>query len=240
MDPNHIANGWTESCDRCHIPTAWRGAAFNHNTFPLTGQHRTADCSECHVNNVYVGTPRECVDCHRQEYLDTTDPGHVASGFPEDCQQCHTTSGWGGAFFNHSTYPLTGRHATADCAQCHVNNVYAGTPRDCVECHRQEYLNTNDPNHVSAGFPETCQQCHNTSDWDDASFNHTFPINSGDHRNFDCMECHQTPSNYLMVSCTHCHDHRQSEMDDEHDDVSNYVWSSPACVNCHPDGRADD
>jgi hypothetical protein len=26
-------------------------------------------------------------------------------------------------------------------------------------------------------------------------------------------------------------------MDDEHDDVNGYVYSSPACYSCHPDGR---
>ena len=26
------------------------------------------------------------------------------------------------------------------------------------------------------------------------------------------------------------------EMDDEHDDVPGYVWSSPECLSCHPNG----
>jgi hypothetical protein len=29
-------------------------------------------------------------------------------------------------------------------------------------------------------------------------------------------------------------------MDDEHDDVSGYVYESTECLACHPDGREDD
>ena len=38
-------------------------------------------------------------------------------------------------------------------------------------------------------------------------------------------------------ACIECHEHRQSEMDDEHERVTGYVWASPSCYGCHPDGR---
>ena len=45
---------------------------------------------------------------------------------------------WGGAI-NHSVfYPLLGRHMSAACASCHINNVYQGTPRDCYSCHKKD------------------------------------------------------------------------------------------------------
>jgi nitrate/TMAO reductase-like tetraheme cytochrome c subunit len=28
-NPNHIAVGWVESCNRCHVPTTWKQAETN-------------------------------------------------------------------------------------------------------------------------------------------------------------------------------------------------------------------
>ena len=53
-------------------------------------------------------------------------------------------------------FPLTGKHQTVACAQCHVGGKYAGTPTDCYACHQAKYQATKNPNHVAAGFPTTC------------------------------------------------------------------------------------
>jgi hypothetical protein len=37
-----------------------------------------------------------------------------------------------------------------------------------------------------------------------------------------------------MFTCLNCH--AQNDTDDDHDDVSGYTYSSPACYNCHPNG----
>ena len=67
--------------------------------------------------------------------------------------------------FNHNAFfPLVGVHATQTCATCHKNNVYKGTPRDCVGCHQADYNRTQNPNHVAAGFPTTCDTCHQPTD----------------------------------------------------------------------------
>lgn len=233
--PDHAASGFVDDCQRCHIPTSWTGSGFNHATFPLTGAHATTDCAQCHAGGVFAGTPTDCASCHMADYDGTTDPDHAAAGFPTACQVCHTTASWDGAGFNHRTFPLTGAHAVTDCAQCHAGGTYRGTPRDCVSCHMADYAGTTDPNHAAAGFPTSCQNCHDTSDWNNAMFAHSFPIEGPHDR--DCMECHRVPRNFSLFSCTHCHDHRRSEMDDEHDDVGGYVYNSPACYACHPDGK---
>ncbi len=211
--PDHATQGWTGRCDECHIPTGWRGAAFNHR-WPLTGEHAEASCQECHAGGVYAGTPTDCFSCHGPEFAATSDPDHVALGLPTQCAQCHSTRGWRPADMNHS-----------------------GVSGACVDCHLDDYLATSDPNHQAAGIPTACQACHNTNRWRGAGFSHDFPINSGAHKNFSCNDCHTTTGNYDAFSCIHCHEHRQSKMADEHDDVNGYVWNSNACLSCHPDGR---
>ena len=236
-DPDHVAAGFSTDCAECHNTSTWEGANFAHNVFRLTGAHFTADCTECHVGGVFVGTPSDCFACHQSEYQSASDPDHVAGGFPMDCQQCHGTSSWEGATFGHKAFPLTGAHAVTDCAQCHAGGVYAGTPSDCFSCHQADYQAALDPNHAALGFPRQCEQCHGTTTWSGATFNHKFQINGGPHGNLGCADCHVMPGNLQVASCTHCHEHRQSETDDEHDDVPGYVYSNPACIACHPDGR---
>jgi hypothetical protein len=45
------------------------------------------------------------------------------------------------------------------------------------------------------------------------------------------------PNSFGVFSCLTCHEHNQSEMDDEHDDVPGYVYESTACYGCHPTGE---
>ncbi|MBK7875344.1 MAG: hypothetical protein IPJ77_06280 [Planctomycetes bacterium] len=239
--PDHAMQGWTSACDRCHIPTDWVGAAFNHPAFPLTGAHAGLACSACHAGNDYGNAPNTCVGCHQSEYDATTDPPHAAAGFPTACQTCHSTSAWRPASFDHSSFRLTGAHATIDCSACHAGGVYQGLPTACAACHQDDYDGTTDPNHSAAGFPTSCQTCHGTNTWEGATFAHTqFPITSGAHQGLACAQCHLNRSNYGTFSCTDCHEHRQSATDPDHDRVSNYVYQSQACYSCHPNGHADD
>ncbi|MEZ5978683.1 MAG: cytochrome c3 family protein [Planctomycetota bacterium] len=240
-DPNHQTSGFPTNCEQCHTTIMWDGALFSHTSWPLTGAHLGTSCAQCHTGGVYQGTPTDCASCHIAEYNGTSDPNHTAAGFPTTCQTCHTTTMWDGATFNHSSWPLTGSHAAADCAQCHTGGVFQGTPTDCASCHLSDYNTTSDPNHQAAGFPTSCQTCHNTNTWNGATFNHSFPITTGKHKNYDCSDCHLVSSDYAQFSCTHCHAHNQSEMQQKHDEenVQNYVWSSPACYACHPDGKDD-
>ena len=213
-NPAHVAQGWTDRCDRCHIPTSWTGAGFNHGTWPLTGAHAAINCTQCHPGQAYAGTPRACEACHTPEYNQVQDPNHVALMFPLNCKLCHGTSSWEGAHFNHS-----------------------GITQACVDCHLAEYQNTGNPNHGTAGFPTSCQNCHNTKSWMGAVFNHSFPINSGAHKKLDCTDCHTNPSSYVQFSCLTCHEHSQSKMNNKHEEVSGYVYQSNACLSCHPNGK---
>ena len=62
---------------------------------------------------------------------------------------------------------------------------------------------------------------------------------TGRHAEIACESCHVT-GDYAVFSCIDCHEHRQGEMDDEHDDVGDYQWTSAACLDCHPNGEEDD
>ena len=200
-NPNHVAAGFPNQCELCHKPTqpTWTGGgtgAFNHSLYPLTGQHTTVSCASCHKNNVYLGTPRDCVGCHKPNYDRTTAPNHAQAGIPTTCENCHRPSDatWKNGNFNHnSVFALVGKHAAAACASCHVNNVFKGTGRDCVDCHRPQYDRTTAPNHASAGFSIQCASCHKPTDpsWSGVSFNHNaFFQLQGKHAAAQCASCH--------------------------------------------------
>jgi hypothetical protein len=209
--PPHAIVGFPTSCETCHSTAAWTGATFNHNTtkFPLTGAHVKVTCAQCHVNNNYTTLPTACYGCHRKDFTGTTKPAHVASGFPTDCTLCHSTANWTSSTFDHnSVFPLTGKHATTPCAQCHTNNNYKSLPTTCYGCHQKDYTGTNAPPHATVGFPTTCANCHSTTDWTGTSFDHNttkFPL-TGAHVKVPCAQCHVN-NNYttLPTACYGCH-----------------------------------
>ena len=242
-NPNHAAAGFPRDCAVCHNTARWQGAVFDHGKtqFPLTGAHQQAQCAACHKNGVYKGTSTACEGCHLTQYNQTSNPNHAAAGFPRDCAVCHNTTRWQGAVFDHNRtrFALTGAHTRVACANCHVGGRYAGTPTDCYTCHRTLYETVTDPNHLAAGFPRECALCHTTTAWTGARFDHRFPIYSGKHAGKwnTCNDCHTTPSNYSSFNCLNCHAHNKTDMDKKHKNRPNYVYASPACYQCHPQGK---
>ena len=237
-NPDH--DGFPTTCEDCHSVSGWSPASFDHNqtAFPLRGAHQAVDCLSCHAGG-YAGTPQDCFSCHDADYNGANNPDHT--GFPTTCEDCHSESGWSPANFDHNqtAFPLDGAHLSLDCLSCHAGG-YGGTPTDCYACHANDYATAN-PDHVAAGFPTTCETCHTTADWDDVTWDHDdfFPIYSGSHRGewSVCEDCHVAPGNPTIFECIFCHAHTQPDMDDEHDDVSGYIYESNACLSCHPDGE---
>jgi hypothetical protein len=240
-DPDHAALGFPTMCEFCHGTGAqtWEGAEFTHSLFVLNGQHKLAQCSDCHTSGRYVGLPSSCVSCHRDDYNNAKDPDHQTLNFSTTCQVCHGTGAqtWEGAAFDHAAiWPLQGAHTSLDCSQCHVSSSVP--PNACYGCHAQDYDATSDPNHQAAGFPTSCELCHYPSHvfWTQAVFDHQFPINSGKHALATCTDCHTT-SNYKEFSCLNCHPHNRTRMDNKHRDVGGYAYNSLACFACHPQGQ---
>jgi len=218
-NPNHVAAAFAQTCQQCHNTTSWSNASFNHNAtaFPLTGMHTVPprQCADCHVNNNYNLASTACVTCHLKDFQGTTNPNHVSSNFPQTCDQCHNTTSWLNATFNHNStgFPLTGAHTSPprQCTDCHVNNNYNLTSTACVSCHQNDYNNATTPvNHIAAGFPTTCETCHDTVLWTDATFNHTTT-------GFQLTGSHTVPPRL----CTDCHTN------------NNYSLNSTLCYSCH-------
>ncbi|MFQ5638095.1 MAG: hypothetical protein ACE5IR_08900, partial [bacterium] len=197
------------------------------------------DCESCHNIENFSNVTAECNSCHQDV--------HQAK-MGNDCRRCHSFQGW--EIFNteeihtNSRFPLLGRHSLVDCQNCHPNQQqgdFALLTTECISCHQQEYLATENPNHVANSFSPSCQECHNLNDWQPALFpNHDafFPIFTGEHDGAwnDCSDCHTNPASLSDFSCLTCHKHRQSKMDEEHRGISGYDYESNACFSCHPTG----
>jgi hypothetical protein len=251
-NPPHAAQSFPQDCSGCHTTTDWTSGTFNHATtgFALTGAHTTQLCSACHVNNNYSLTSAACWNCHQADYNGTNSPAHLASGFPQDCSICHSTTNWTTSAFDHNTtgFALTGAHATQLCSACHVGNNYSLGPADtaCIKCHLKDWNNTTNPGHAAAGFAQTCDSCHSFTDWTGAQYlahdTKDFPIYSGRHLGLwhNCTDCHTSSTNYSTTTLT-CYSgtcHPKSEMDTSHalHMVTGYVYNAPNCYSCHPKG----
>jgi hypothetical protein len=205
----------------------------------LVGGHADLDCATCHgAGTGFGGLSPECSSCHLDDFQRTRDPDHARLNFDLDCRRCHSVFGWDGAFFRHpGSFPLSGGHAGRACTDCHAEGRFQGTPTDCVACHQADYDNARDPDHRAAGFPTSCAQCHGTTTWEGARFDHRFPIQGGAHAGLSCAECHDVPAQPAAFTCTNCHEHGRTDMDGEHREVRDYVYATPDCYRCHPDGR---
>ncbi len=207
-NPNHGAAGFPTDCSVCHSTASFSGATFTHTGFVLTGAHTSLQCSQCHSDGVYAGKSKACASCHLAQYNAQTDPNHRAAGFPTDCSLCHSTTTFANATFAHTTFPLTGVHATLQCSTCHSDGVYAGKSKACNSCHLANYNSTTNPNHRAAGFPTDCSVCHSTSSWAGATFNHSttaFPL-TGAHVSQSCTACHASGVYAgLSTACVSCH-----------------------------------
>lgn len=204
--PSHAA--FPDECTTCHTVQRWSGATFDHgDEFPLTGKHASTACAACHVGGRYEGTPSTCVACHGDQR--PAEPDHTA--LPEACQACHNTAAWRPAALDHEQFfPLTGRHATAECGDCHTDGRFSGTPRECIGCHADDRARVADPPHDS--LPEACQACHSTTAWRPAALDHNqfFPL-VGQHAEAACEACHTN---------------------------GRYAGTPRACVGCHADDKA--
>lgn len=214
-----------QSCQTCHNFVDWKSISmgqFDHSKtrYPLTGLHAQVQCAKCHTNGPdgkpqYVGIPfNQCSDCHK-------DPHH--GSFPQGCQSCHSTGGWKKVLlqavnerFDHSKtkFPLRGKHAAVECAQCHANGDFKKPLifAKCMDCHKPDPHKSQFARRPDGG---ECAACHNIQGWRPSTFtvkehaSTAYPL-QGRHARLECAQCHipkgkDTLFRVKFERCTDCH-----------------------------------
>jgi len=208
-------------CSDCHNAGAWRPVkarlSFDHDrvkAFGLTGTHREARCTACHLDLRFDGPKigsSECGSCHADVHL-----GNMA----DTCTACHNTTSFtavpGLAIHARTAFPLSGAHTQLTCESCHrddTRGAYTALATDCISCHAQEY-NASSFDHRAAGLSTNCEQCHGTLAWaHQVQYGHSaggFPL-LGAHARIQCSSCHTLPDFGLVFApsnendCIACH-----------------------------------
>jgi hypothetical protein len=237
-DNEHIGVGGyayqSNACLACH-PTGDADMAFNHDEtdFPLTGEHLTTDCLDCHSGG-FEDTPTECIACHQMDFNTSLNPNHTALNIPTECATCHTTEpDWMPATFDihNDYYELIGAHSaiSTDCNACHDGN-YNNTPNTCVGCHLDDFNATTDPDHQVSNFSTECLDCHSESAWTPAMVDHSFYPLLGAHEPLNCIACHADGYVGTPNTCIGCH---QTDYDETTDPNHAAAMFGPNCLDCH-------
>ena len=185
------------------IPIPPDATAGPHSFFPLTGRHAAIACGDCHLNGVYQGSPRDCESCHAAV--------KPVNHYPGACSNCHNTSAWQPAVFDHTGFTdcvtchlkdKPANHFEGQCSTCHNTRawqpaktfVHPAHLTSCATCH----LKDKPANH----FEGECATCHkDTGNWQNAIFDHS-RIGAA-----DCATCHleDQPANHFPGACSSCH-----------------------------------
>ena len=77
-----------EKCADCHVAASWsKTTPWPHTLWPLVGAHKQADCHSCHAGPRFVGLPKSCVGCHRNDDVHRGKLGNR-------CAKCHKSTTW--------------------------------------------------------------------------------------------------------------------------------------------------
>lgn len=207
------APGGATNCLACHdrhafLPHVFDLAKHAMAGFQLDGAHEQATCDKCHAKEAgaaraFRGTNSTCAGCH-----DDAHRGYFQERGAGDCLVCHTTVEWraqhGFDHGKHTAFPIDGRHAQAECADCHKPSApeaggarvsewidMRGDPRNCGVCHADVHLGKL----ADEQGATVCARCHSTAGFDvvGAAFDHGrdtgFAI-EGAHQALACASCH--------------------------------------------------
>lgn len=235
-----------KKCSECHVTDGWKvvktGKGFDHSKtrFPLTGKHREASCTNCHVKGnkqVFTWNSTDkgfCIECH-----DNVHNRQFSQKFAsQSCSECHSTDSFvKRPPFNHdlTRYSLNGAHKRLNCSECHTptREVFPVKPpkwkslfvfpalneSKCLTCHKD----------IHAGqLGKDCASCHTEERWKLPKFDHQthskFPLR-GSHRELKCQSCHQAlPGRFV----------REAKREVP---VIHYKPINDACTTCHKDAH---
>lgn len=206
-DPHHGSFA-QQSCQSCHNTAGWKRVSletvsqrFDHSKtkYPLEGKHQTLDCLRCHTDGNFKKPLafQRCLDCHQDEhngqFRTRADKG--------DCASCHNVQGFKPTTFGvkehaATAYPLVQKHASVECAKCHIpkgkDTLYRVKSAQCTDCHKDEHQGQ----FAGAPYLNRCEQCHNLKGYRPATFSLAmhkqtrFPLTGG-HIATACGECHK-------------------------------------------------
>lgn len=237
-----------DRCEGCHSPATWKQDQLlvdhGRTRLPLVGAHAVQGCVTCHkdlASGNYRGLDPACRSCHLHTVEERRPhPDHTKDLAFLTCENCHSALGWRPAHIDHDRFwPLTGKHRSTACAACHAaGDPFSAAPTECVACHGKELTTANGTVSGHDGFGTDCKACHGTTTWQGATFNHTwFRL---PHRGSTCEQCHTTPGDASMFSCTTGGCHPRSNTDGRHREVGGYTYDSAACYRCHRSGGGGD
>ena len=137
-----------QGCGECHDTMRWEAAEFDHDRWLRADAGRSGSCTACHKPD------RPDDTLHREA--------------KNACSDCHVTTAWKPADFDHEQWFRFDRSHPADCNSCHNN------PRDyrqysCYGCHEHSKRSVA-AEHREEGIREfsNCVECHRSSNEDEA------------------------------------------------------------------------
>ncbi|HUX74896.1 MAG TPA: cytochrome c3 family protein [Steroidobacteraceae bacterium] len=186
---------------------------FDHRStgFLLDGVHRDLPCESCHLDALFMGTPRSCGVCHITGSRYNATPktaNHILT--TNHCAACHDTTSFRPAIhFDHAqvlgtcagchngviaqgegrTHPSTGQA----CEACHTvmswnppkavdhTQIPLAVAGFCVICHNGVQASGKNATHLQTNLE--CGDCHLSSTWLGAGFDHSGVVSG-------CFTCH--------------------------------------------------
>jgi hypothetical protein len=143
-----------QDCLVCHDGVD-RLHGFDHQVvFPLDGKHGGLQCTDCHKNNQFRGTPARCDGCHKE-------PALHAGFFGTRCDYCHTSSAWRPAPLKAHTFPLDhGGKGEVSCKTCHATTYAQNRCDTCHEHDAEPTARSHARLNLSPAELAQCTQCH--------------------------------------------------------------------------------
>ncbi len=237
------------ACEKCHPdhrgkdfdPAQAAFEFFDHDitNFRLLRHQINFDatplvCSGCHISPEFTAKNQTCEACHTVHKADFM-AKHVAD-FGQDCLTCHDGID-SMARFDHTqtNFPLEGLHLETECAGCHGEGQFQGTPMDCQGCHAE-------PTMHAGLFLESCEMCHSEVGWsyailDNRPFEHANEAGFSlvQHKqdyageSLNCTTCHQSSlNNFNLQTCVDCHRDQDADFINQHQSVF-----GTDCLSCH-------
>ncbi|MDH5731688.1 MAG: hypothetical protein OEZ58_22115, partial [Gammaproteobacteria bacterium] len=113
---------------------------------------------------------------------------------------------------NQTGFPLNGQHQRVDCAVCHINQVFQGTPSLCSQCHNNVIAPGQNLEHILT--QGECNACHNETIFIMARMNHDVvtdqcdTCHNGSRKNARGKPLNHIPNEVLSTTngqCDLCH-----------------------------------